>query len=1281
MRNKMKKLSIFLLVIFLSMTSVFISNNDKITAQNNVQGVELSKETKITPGVQLSYYLNISTLGLSQAQLDGSYSLIYLDKDIFVEPQLTNIAAESYVASREILSDNDNYIIKITYNNQLKPGSTKGLPFSATAKNHVLYVGDQVTITNKFFASNGGEVISKDNVFDVQLYTWKQLQGPWDSEVNLEFNQVNDNRTKAKISSITFDRFYLNAWDPEKNKRPTFMYEGGAPHPYSGRDARRVKITVDLSNLDFGFTFNQNYDSSNQEFTYDDTTKTLTAWSPPVNYEDKQGYIQNYFTLRINDLQNGPELGKKYEITYKAEIEERNGQLTEVGIRKMSLTYKYTPLVISASPITLDELAMKKEVNRGSDTISTTNTPYMEEKYYYNLTYSTPQSKYPAGKKFKIKELYDIPNYEMVLHSFAFNVDGNNLTEVEKAALQNNQLIGTNLDDSEEVIAEDVKLNSSYSSYIRNENNDLPNKKAYKKIRLVFEDGVELTTKTDGGKFDFRLGLSTNINPTQETREKIQKYFKEEYDKVKLTNPSFRPKYQIKNTFGIKNNDENRDEFILIDIIDIDTTSYAGLDGGGLRTDPGFSIHNITRSNKLKYHLVLRSRSKKREVQPFQDLKYVLLLPEGIEIENIAPDPTQASVTAVFDKVIKNYKDTGQNAYFYNIDGFTAPAETDQIRFPSNIMSMIANLKVTASTKPGYNTITGFYTWSNTDINEIFVSSSHSDSLDVNENGNKTERIVKETSSFNLVESKEFSIIKHSKFSSEADTKYSLNTNIDTENPTDYRITISNNTNSSRGNIDIIDILPRIGDKEIVNDTSGIYLDRGSQFKMKLAGPITPVAGYKYLYSTTTPYERLEDNINLANWSDAAGIADFGQVTMFRIQLDTWRTMDPFSKKEFKFKALPTELPPAFVGKEAINSIATILDGDITAAVESVASTVMLTKYKLSGTVYTDRNDNSTLDITEVRSANRNIKIYHTPQGGIEQLVTTLQTKPDGSYEFNPHLFGLGRGNYRVEVEKNADETFAATVNSVKPNINNDVDTNGSKSIVLNPEHVDVVVNAAFTHPKTEVRHEFEVDATSESNTLLAGINARLTGKNYSSLIGETIIPKGDIDLSDEVINDGVNSGTWSFVSWNPITKVATQAIEVFKGTWKFTKKRGSVEFEFASDSAKPLPTEVTDLKPNALVNQVYGTTITPTPATFNDVVIQDGVNSGTWKFVSWNKAEDVVDGNEDQFTGTWTFIKKEIVSISNLKNSVDSSDITLNYVMLLLVSIGLFIAVRKENK
>lgn len=349
--------------------------------------------------------------------------------------------------------------------------------------------------------------------------------------------------------------------------------------------------------------------------------------------------------------------------------------------------------------------------------------------------------------------------------------------------------------------------------------------------------------------------------------------------------------------------------------------------------------------------------------------------------------------------------------------------------------------------------------------------------------------------------------------------------------------------------------------------------------------------------------------------------------------------MAPFTTQEFKFMAIPNGLPTTFAGKEAINSIASILGGDIDAAIESVTNAVSLATYKLRGTVFTDRNDDSTFDAAkELKVANRNVKIYNTPQGGVEQLVTTLQIKPDGSYEFNPHQFGLGRGNYRVEVEKTVDEVFAATVNSVQPNINSDVDANGSKAVVLSPEHADVVVNAVFVHPKTEVRHEFSVSATSENSTLLAGLNARLAGKNYGALIGDTIKPKNDIDLSDAVINDGVNSGTWSFVSWNPVSKTAAQAIKVFKGEWKFTKKRGNVDFEFVSDSDKPLPNEVITLKPTTVLNQEYGTDVEVTPLTFEDVTLEEG----TWKFVAWNKVVDTVDG-EDKVMEHGHLLKKKL--------------------------------------
>ncbi|WP_054252861.1 S-layer homology domain-containing protein [Neofamilia massiliensis] len=91
-----------------------------------------------------------------------------------------------------------------------------------------------------------------------------------------------------------------------------------------------------------------------------------------------------------------------------------------------------------------------------------------------------------------------------------------------------------------------------------------------------------------------------------------------------------------------------------------------------------------------------------------------------------------------------------------------------------------------------------------------------------------------------------------------------------------------------------------------------------------------------------------------------------------------------------------------------------------------------------------------------------------------------------------------------------------------------------------------------------------------------------------------------------------------------------------FKNTYTDKYK---VTYEFVSGTEdKTLPKEVTNLVPAEEKDKKNGTKVTPSTSSFADVTTEDG----TWKFNGWEPTEQIINGADVKFVGTWTFKEKK---------------------------------------
>ena len=153
--------------------------------------------------------------------------------------------------------------------------------------------------------------------------------------------------------------------------------------------------------------------------------------------------------------------------------------------------------------------------------------------------------------------------------------------------------------------------------------------------------------------------------------------------------------------------------------------------------------------------------------------------------------------------------------------------------------------------------------------------------------------------------------------------------------------------------------------------------------------------------------------------------------------------------------------------------------------------------------------------------------------------------------------------------------------------------------------------------------------------------------QDTTNYVGSIVNPisKPAFTAVEEKIGDKI--GTWTFVEWDKdqLTVSATEADNVFTGTWTWTEK-GKVNVNYVFEKIgtdRNLPKDITELKPTDLTGDkaVYEEQVQGKkpnlPATTSFDVVEDGNKVGTWTAGTWSNATKV-DDNNYKYTLVWTF-------------------------------------------
>jgi len=944
------------------------------------------------------------------------YSIIYLDKNIFEQPSQSDVSPAEFIQSVSIdSSDAQYYKIKVTYKN-LTAGPPKKFPFSATLKNLRNAAGEQFTIKTSLFDKDGVELTSDDENFTKSGYV-AGIEAPDNGVTNPRMYLFKEYLVDTDVDS-THTKF-----SPDFQSDVKFTIQNGKKNltngevtnkPTEGVDRRPVRVIITLPSTSVwdpslpnnaGWTYNAADNTVSKDFTrtlpYFDTTITM-------KYGTNTNVATQYFpvkTVLVNDdgttdptTERNGKVYREYEYVKKLKG------------TKYHLKYNYS--------VPVDPEYRHKYLITGGQ--------------YWGPTVAQNTTTI-------INTIIDEPWEKTEFTGYGIRVMDGFFDAANLAKISHNKLIGVNDDGSEEVIQANVPF-ETVNNITQMKADTVPismTPKYYKSIKLVFDDEVTISKY---GQDAIGLVLETKLTNAEFTRLKN--------NMAANPNPS---SANVTNTGKVQSYSNGVWTTISSNAVYIMREEYANMQLDKLsQTINGSTSSSITYAgNTMQYEMTVNYDnsfifSQDRDVV---DGKLIMLVDPELNFESITVGANAFFNLDANPTEVSNYAGTGKKAYIFDLNNFAFKKQQQSIFKRDNIK---VNFKPDSSLSPGEHKVEAILSWSNNtdrptskDPHTVYSkdNTNYLDIYDSNENGSTTDRLSRIEWKFNFVPPQSVIINKLEKLESEPDSAYRAKMKAEKDEIVQYRIMAYNNSGADASALHFIDVFPYVGDKNVVKDYAGNYVDRGSKFATILQGPVTAPAGYTMYYSTDTPKGTLPENL-ANNWVSESAITDWSQVTMFKAEMNPGVKLSRDDRQYFTYKVKMPDTSNLDENDTSNNSIATWYGNNIDGANENINSKVGIIKYEVSGKAYYDVNDDGKYDTGDVLIANRPVKLIKDGT-----VIAETTTDANGDYVFKNKI--TNAGGYTVVAEMLTSDTMIASNPSTGSTIGQDFDSTQSDNSTM----------------------------------------------------------------------------------------------------------------------------------------------------------------------------------------------------------------------------------------
>ncbi|QTU82495.1 MucBP domain-containing protein [Carnobacteriaceae bacterium zg-C25] len=1051
MKYIVNKLSRIILVFVLLLSNIvnLVGIPQVFAEEDNTSAVSTSVTyadpavTHTKSGEYTTYYLNVSVSG-ANTNYQEPYVDVELSKFDFEKPNNPSTAAS--LKNYELIEMKDKYIMRFTYT-RLAGGTNVSIPFQLNLRHYRYSDKEAYPIKHTFYTDSGTQIYTNTNRFNVTT-----SEPSFANTLNHTYTVVRSEPTLPTVPNDYTFNVPLNT-----TSRPYVYY------PEFGRDSRPLVLSVATPD---NFVFDQ---ALNRDWTYDDSTKTLKREIVPDPSVPTRSYLFN-FVGKLKDQPFDTQVLFTYSIAYK------NSDGTTQPIERkqvQNVTFKYFPLQVGLGGIS-------KTVTPGTRFYSETN---FNSELLWTLRVSLGEdTQYiPVGEKIGFDKIIDRPHTDsgleyraIALYTPANLKDG--VYDAENLAkLSHNRVVGTLPDNSTEEIAKNVPLSTVDNKQFVNLNG-----KVYKKVELIFDDAI-LATKIDSQKHDIiALDYRTTIDAA--TIAKIDTWAKD------LNNA--RNYYYVYNFASIAYKTEVSEEYRQSVFIR-PSLAYVYDSYTELKTPNSGTL--VYPDQKIDYKGRINIEQRSEDIKELKDGKVVILAPPGLIFNglDLVGDTNASRGTFKLSdtyQTVYNYKNTGKTAYIYDVVDSKVYAIKEEGALLDDYKTLLGSFTATRDLTENENlTVETFFSYSNNKVfNSDLIIGKNEDVLDIDEDGDTSEKIAKSFASFIYTPPKELIVSKKSKNEGEPDEKYFSSTATDGLDILNYRIDVFNNTDLPVKNVTVIDVLPHLNDSVIVPNKEGVYAARGTEYSSTLVGPVKAPEKYTVYYTTDAPKQTLEENVAL-NWVLANAVTDFSKVTAIKITLNANAVIDAKTTDRMYFNVKNPSTTTVDGNRVSNNTVASYYGDNIEGAVESFKNTAILTDYVVKGKAYYDRNDDSTFNDGDVVIANREVVLYKV-ENGVEREVSKTTTNADGDYAFANII--EKRGDYRVKITKNPNDLLTTPLASTATDINNDLTADGYAAVTLDAQKQQGILNLALKNIFGTVNtyHQSETGETLSPSTTQVGI-------------------------------------------------------------------------------------------------------------------------------------------------------------------------------------------------
>lgn len=496
-------------------------------------------------------------------------------------------------------------------------------------------------------------------------------------------------------------------------------------------------------------------------------------------------------------------------------------------------------------------------------------------------------------------------------------------------------------------------------------------------------------------------------------------------------------------------------------------------------------------------------------------------------------------------EIIKNYKNTDRTLVRYRFDNF--------LLLYLNQLSIYFGVVVTLNPP---NTFENYGYLGNPGDNTDIKGTAYVDNLDFDGDSNTQESIVQSNlKTGTILTTSEFSLEKWVK-GNLADT-FTKASSATAGGDIVYTLHITNNQDMDLSNIEIVDILPYIGDTGVILNTQ----PRGSQFPVYataditakiiniLGDPVVPTPVIKIEYSTSNNPIRFDENgtntIGSGAWTDTPP-ADITTLAAVRVTTAPGIILKPYERL---IVTIPAKAPVGVAsGQIAYNSYAVradITNGGVTTKMNPAEPNKVSVrigdaeKGSIGHFVWLDANNNGLQEQDETGINGISVELYDADGTKLADTVTSNDNNGNpGYYSFT----NLPAGNYYVKFIPTEENTLTIQKTDAENGSKPDPTTGKTDIITLAENQILTTVNAGIA---AEVCAPPVISASNRcihvGNTFDPLENVTATDCHDTDITQDIIVTANNVDTTQA----GVYSVTYSVTDAKKQTTTKTIVVTV----------------------------------------------------------------------------------------------------------------------------------------